>query len=139
MWQQFLMGGLGLVSGFIIASGTVAFIISLGVVPRYAGITRTADKVMLYENCCIFGAILGNVLSLYRGQLPLGTAGLAIYGIFAGIFLGGWVIALGEVVDIYAILARRAGLTRGIPIVIVCMALGKALGSLFYFFKGWAK
>ena len=54
MWQQFLMGGLGLVSGFIIASGTVAFIISLGVVPRYAGITRTADKVMLYENCCIF-------------------------------------------------------------------------------------
>ena len=94
---------------------------------------------MLYENCCIFGAILGNVLSLYRGQLPLGTAGLAIYGIFAGIFLGGWVIAWGEVVDIYAILARRAGLTRGIPIVIVCMALGKALGSLFYFFKGWAK
>ena len=45
------LGFLGLCIGGVIASGVVAFIITLGIVPRYAGITRTAQKVRLYENC----------------------------------------------------------------------------------------
>lgn len=139
MWQQFLMGILGLMAGFIIASGTVAFIISIGIVPRYAGITRTASQVRWYENCCILGAVVGNLVYLWQGHLPFGTFGLALYGLFAGIFLGSWVIALGEVVDIFAILCRRIGLTRGAPFIIICMAVGKTLGSLLYFYKGWAK
>ena len=60
-----------------------------------------------------------------------------MYGIFSGIFLGSWVIALGEVVDIFAILARRVGLTRGLPWVILCMAIGKTLASLLFFWRGW--
>lgn len=137
MWQQILMGGLGLMAGFVIASGVVAFIISIGIVPRYAGITRTADQVRWYEECCILGAVLGNLLYLWNGQLPFGMTGLVLYGLFAGIFLGGWIIALGEVVDIFSILSRRIGLTRGLAIVILCMAAGKTLGSLIYFYQRW--
>lgn len=137
MWQQFLMGALGLMAGFVIASGVVAFIISIGVIPRYAGITRTAQNVCRYEDFCMLGAVLGNILYLWTGRIPLHTPGAAVYGLFAGIFLGSWIIALGEVVDLFAILARRIGLTRGIQWIILSMALGKTLGSLWFFYKGW--
>lgn len=135
--MQIIMGALGLCFGATIASGVVAFIISLGIVPRYAGITRTAEHIILYENSAILGAIAGNVLTVFRVSLPVGSAGLLIFGAFAGIFLGSWIVALGEVVDLYAILFRRMGLTKGIAFVIISMALGKVAGSLLFFWKGW--
>lgn len=137
MWIQICLGFFGLCFGVVIASGVVAFIISLGIVPRYAGITRTAERIRLYEDSSMLGAVLGNLCFLYNGILPFGTAGLVIFGIFSGIFLGSWIIALGEVVNIFSILARRIGLTRGVALVIFSMALGKMLGSLIYFWKGW--
>jgi len=137
MLMQIGLIGFGLCCGAVIASGVVAFIISLGIVPRYAGITRTAGKVMLYENCSMAGAVIGALVSIFKIQIPLGTLGLLLYGSFAGIFLGSWIVALGEIVNLYAILARRVGLTRGIPWVILSMAAGKMIGSLIFFYKGW--
>lgn len=132
--REALLGVVGLCMGMTIASGVVAFIISLGIVPRFAGITRSATRVRLYEECSMVGAVLGNLLFLYQEALPLGNAGLAVYGSFSGIFLGSWVVALGEVVNIYAILVRRIGLVKGIGLVILSMALGKVVGSLWFFF-----
>ena len=132
--REALLGAVGLCMGMTIASGVVAFIISLGIVPRFAGITRSAKRVRLYEDCSMVGAVLGNLLFLYQEALPLGNAGLAVYGSFSGIFLGSWVVALGEVVNIYAILVRRIGLVKGIGLVILSMALGKVAGSLWFFF-----
>lgn len=134
MTKAMFLGFVGLCSGITIASGVVAFIISLGIVPRYAGITKTADRVQLYEDSSVLGAVLGNLWYLYPGKLPFGTIGLAVYGIFSGIFLGSWIVALGEVVDIYAILVRRMGLVKGIGLVILSMAFGKVIGSLYFFF-----
>lgn len=37
MWQQIIMGIIGLCAGFAIASGAVALVIGLGIIPRYAG------------------------------------------------------------------------------------------------------
>lgn len=132
--REALLGAVGLCMGMTIASGVVAFIISLGIVPRFAGITRSATRVRLYEDCSMVGAVLGNLLFLYQEAPPLGYVGLAVYGSFSGIFLGSWVVALGEVVNIYAILVRRIGLVKGIGLVILSMALGKVAGSLWFFF-----
>ena len=41
----------GLSLGFFIASGLVALVIGLGIVTRYAGITKTAESLSFYE-CC---------------------------------------------------------------------------------------
>ena len=131
------LGFLGICFGIVVASGVVAFIISLGIVPRYAGITRTAKYVSIYEDCSMLGAFVGNILFLYSGSLPLGNIGLAVYGIFSGIFLGSWIIALGEVVNIFSVMARRIGITKGIGLIIIFMALGKTFGSLIFFWKGW--
>ena len=48
--REIFLGMLGLCMGTTIASGVVAFIISLGIVPRFAGITGSAAQVRLYEN-----------------------------------------------------------------------------------------
>lgn len=128
---------LGLCFGAVIASATVAFIISLGIVPRYAGITKSANRIMLYEDCSMAGAVLGSAFSVFGFSLPVGTAGLLVFGALAGIFLGSWVVALGEIVNIYSIMQRRIGLTRGIGWVVISIALGKTLGSLLFFYKGW--
>lgn len=131
------LGFLGICFGIVVASGVVAFIISLGIVPRYAGITRTAKYVRIYEDCSMLGAFVGNIFFLYSGNLPLGNIGLTVYGIFSGIFLGSWIIALGEVVNIFSVMARRIGITKGIGLIIIFMALGKTFGSLIFFWKGW--
>ena len=89
--REIFLGMLGLCMGTTIASGVVAFIISLGIVPRFAGITGSAAQVRLYEECSMLGAVLGNVVFLYQRALPLGNPGLAVYGSFSGIFLGSWV------------------------------------------------
>ena len=68
-------------------------------------------------------------------SLPSWTAG--VFWLFAGIYLGSWIIALGEVVNLFSILCRRIGLTRGLPFVILCMAAGKIAGSLYYFASGF--
>ena len=64
--REALLGVVGLCMGMTIASGVVAFIISLGIVPRFAGITRSATRVRLYEDCSMVGAVLGNLLFLYQ-------------------------------------------------------------------------
>ena len=50
--------------------------IGLGIIPRYAGITRTADHVEWYENVCMLGVFLGSLACLYDGNLPFGVPGL---------------------------------------------------------------
>lgn len=73
MWQQIFLGLLGLCSGTIIASGVAGLLIGLSIIPRYAGITHTADHILLYEDMCFLGIFLGNLFCLFRFPLPLGT------------------------------------------------------------------
>ena len=104
------MAGLSL--GFFIASGLVALVIGLGIVTRYAGITKTAGSLRFYECCCMAGALFGDLFSLgtFSFSLPSWTAG--VFWLFAGIYLG-------------------------LPFVILCMAAGKIAGSLYYFASGF--
>ncbi len=125
MLQQFLMGALGLMAGFVAASGVVAFIISIGIVPRYAGITKQQTRSG-GTKIVVFWELFWGTCSIFGVDVCLfGTAGVAVFGLFAGIYLGSWIIALGEVVDIFAIIARRIGLTRGLGAIILCMAAGE--------------
>lgn len=149
--SHWFVGMVGLFGGIIIASGLVALLIGLNIIPRYAGITHTANHMLLYENCAMAGAVMGNLFTLYEWKLPLGNLRLAlgcmnfsigslaagVYGLFGGIFLGSWIIALTEILDIVPIMARRAGLVKGIAALVVSTAVGKALWSILYYYKGW--
>ena len=88
MWQgQIFMGLMGLCGGAVVATALAAFIIELGIIPRYAGITHTAKHILLYEDCLMLGAVVGNLVSVYGFSIPLGRLGLGIVGIGFGMLL----------------------------------------------------
>lgn len=137
MWKHIFLGIIGLAGGVITASGLVALLIELKIIPRYAGITRTANRIMLYENCIACGALWGNIMTVYPIELHAGKWVSGMIGLFGGIFIGSWIIALTEVLDIIPIMARRIGMKKGFAAIIIATALGKMFFSLVFFYNGW--
>lgn len=137
MWQQIFLGFIGFCAGAMVAGGVTGLVIGLSIIPRYAGNTHTGKHILLYEDVLFLGTLLGNMLYVFSWHVPLGTPFLCIYGLFSGFFLGGWVMALAEMADIFPIFSRRLKLTKGFPFIICFLALGKTLGSLLYYYNQW--
>ena len=137
MWQQIFLGFVGICSGVIIAGGAVGLMIGLSIVPRYAGITHTANHIFLYEDMSLLGTVAGTIVTLFPVRIPLGPFFLAVCGVFFGIFLGGWILALAEIVNIFPIFARRIGITKGYSLIVIAIAVGKTAGSLYHFYRRW--
>ena len=137
MWTEILLAVIGLCSGMLVSGGVFTVLIAVGLMPRFAGKTHTADKVFLYEEMVIWGTIIGGVLSIFSPQFGnLGLPGIIIigvFGLFAGVFVGCLALAIAEMLDTIPIFARRIGFRHGLGIVVVAMAIGKMIGSALYF------
>ena len=57
---------LGLSFGLMAAGGVFTVLIAVGLIPRFAGKTHTADHVLLYENMVILGTLFGGLVSVYE-------------------------------------------------------------------------
>ena len=137
MLEFVFLGIIGFCAGIIIAGGAAGLLAGLSILPRYAYITRTARYIRLYETVTLAGIIIGNAVFIFQWDLPFGSGYLLIHGLFSGIFLGAWIMALAEIADVLPVFVRRIRLKKGLPLVIVSAALGKTLGSLLYYFYGW--
>ena len=136
-WKQVLMAAVGLSAGIGVAGGVFALIIALGIVSQFADQTRTARHIFWYEDAVSAGAILGNAISVYQIVLPLGQVGAGVFGLFSGVFVGAWAMALAEIVDTIPIFSRRLGLKGGLGILVVLMALGRSIGGILHFYMRW--
>lgn len=137
--------------GMLAAAGVFTVLVAVGLVPRFAGKTHTANKVLLYEEMVIFGTITGTVISVfpeycgigaYLGhKFPeqvgiwngLGILGQIVFGLFAGMFVGCLALAIAEMLDSIPIFTRRISFRHGIGLAILSVAVGKVCGSLLYF------
>ena len=138
MWaKEILLAVIGLSAGLVVAGGLFAFLASLGVVSDIADRTHTGSHIMLYEDSMIVGGIIGNLFFIYQLSALGGVWLQGIYGMFAGIFVGCWSMSLAETLNVFPIFVRRVKLLQGVPYIILGMALGKGIGSLIYFIKGW--
>ena len=163
--ENIFLGIVGLAAGLGVSGGVFTTLIAVGLIPRFAGKTHTAKHIFLYEEMVVCGTLFGGLVSVFFAFLQIadwvaqvkknGTlsfinelllgiypyfevAFLLIYGLFAGIFVGCLALAIAEMLDSIPIFARRMKFRHGVGIVILCMAIGKALGSLIYFINGWA-
>lgn len=151
--RQGILAFLGLCFGILVSGGVFTVLLSVGLIPRFAGKTHTNRKVFLYEEMVVAGTILGNVMSLFPqcedfgrlmiGLMPaetvwnwIGQALLLCYGLFAGMFVGSLAMAIAEMLDSIPIFARRIQFRHGLGVMVTAMAFGKAAGSLFYFAAG---
>ena len=136
MWTvQILMAVIGLSAGMVVAGGLFSFISGLGVISDFADRTHTGEYIMLYEDSVALGGILGNLFFIYQIEIPYGAWLVPIFGLFGGIFVGCWSMALAEILDVFPIFVRRVKLLRGIQYVILGVALGKGLGAFLFFFN----
>lgn len=140
MWVKYVFLALiGASFGMIVSAGVFTVLISVGLVPRFAGKTHTSRHVMLYENLIILGTLSGNVLSMWSFRMGFSAWLLVPVGVFAGIFVGCLALAIAEMLDTIPIFARRIGFRRGLGFAVLSIALGKAAGSLLFFIMRWGK
>jgi stage V sporulation protein AB len=139
-----LMWIIGISSGLMVAAGVFTVLFVVGLIPRFAGRTYTAKYELFYEECLVFGAIVGDVLSVFPidGSIEIfprivDVVILALIGLFVGIFIGCLAIALSEVLDGIPIFARRVKLKKGVSIAVIAVAIGKLVGSFIYFINGF--
>lgn len=145
---------IGLSSGLIVSGGVFTVLISVGLIPRFAGKMHVARRIFVLEEMVILGTLTGNFASIFTRYAMLGslirshrllgnaTEGiwnlcalllLAVIGLFSGIFVGCLALAIAEMLDSIPIFARRVGFRHGLGIAILAVALGKCVGSLIYF------
>ncbi len=140
MWmKQVFLGFIGLASGAAISAGVFSFIISIGVVPRIIGKSRTAFDIMAYENAVLLGGTVGNLMALFPIKVPLGIGIVILFGLSAGIFTGCLSVALAEILNTFPIMFRRFGIKEGLSWMLFFMALGKAAGALYFYINHMQK
>lgn len=138
MWaEQAVLAIIGLSAGMAVAAGLFSFIIGLGVVSDFADRTHTGEYILLYEDSIAFGGILGTIFFVYKISFPAGSFLPAIFGLFSGIFVGCWAMALAEILNVFPIFLRRVRLKKYVSGMILAMAIGKGLGALLFFVKRW--
>lgn len=137
--------------GILSSGGVFTVFVSVGLVPRFADKTHTGVHIIFYENCIVAGSIAGCLLSVYPSFFQKVIAGfgnayvpewgtwgrilLAVFGVFAGMFVGCFAIAIAEMLNTIPIFTRRIRLGHGVGIVILAVALGKTAGALYYFYE----
>lgn len=138
MWiENAILLILGVLFGTAVSFGFMAFIALVGVIPRLAAVTKSAKKILLYENLIVLGSGLFNIIYLFHIKIPVGIIGFLVFFFFAGVFIGCLAGAIAEVVKTFPIIARRVHLHKGIPYIIYSLAFGKLTGTIvqYYLFK----
>lgn len=152
--KQFLLALIGGSAGLIVSAGVFTVLISVGLIPRFAGKMHVAKKVFVLEEMVVFGTLTGSYFSIFGewGQVGafvknralfgaetvgiwrfVGTLFMIVFGVFAGIFVGCLALAIAEMLNTIPIFARRIGFRHGLGVAILSVALGKLCGSLIYY------
>lgn len=155
--KQIFMVVCGLSFGFLASAGVFTVLVSVGLIPRFAGKMHVAKKIFALEEAVVLGTLTGGFFSLFPdwgniGKLVsdhqllgantdhiwkiCGNIFLIIFGIFAGMFVGCLALAIAEMLNSIPIFARRIGFRHGLGVAISAAACGKLIGSLIYFAKG---
>ncbi len=132
-----LLGLWGLSAGVLTSAGLFAVFNSIGMINRAADVTKTRQRLLLYEDCVVVGAILGNSMSFMEFQLYIsnfiGLIIIVIFGTIAGMFVGLFVVSLAETMKVIPIFFRRFKVGAGLGIIILMIGLGKAVGHIIYY------
>lgn len=122
---------LGLAGGLSVGAGFVSFLTVLGIIPRLTQLSKTMKMIQLYEWAIVLGALIGTIAILQEPHFHFTPNVLIVFGLAGGIFVGMLAAALTEVLNVWPILAKRIGIDDKIVILLMALAFGKIVGSLF--------
>ena len=125
---------IGLCAAVVSAAGLFAIITTVGIINRFAQKMHSAKHIILFEECVIWGAVIGNVWYLSDIGIKVGSILLFLFAVVAGIYVGCLAIALAEVIKAIPVFAMRTKLSCGFGFVILAFAFGKGIGGIIYGF-----
>ncbi len=134
---------LSMSGGLMVSGGVFAFITIIGVVPSIANKTKTEKYLKFFEECIIFGGILGCCSTFIDynfnfENIIFKNIIVIIYFTCVGIFYGILAASLAETLDVIPVLSRRVNIKNNIYLLIIVIGIGKLLGSiLFYTITGF--
>ncbi len=133
--MKLIMVLIGLSCGIITAGGIFGLITKLRLITRFADATNTTGYLMHYENSILWGATIGNIIYLFpiSLDLPLANFVFVAFSILTGIFVGCLATALAETLNVMSVFSRRTRLHSHLGLIILCVAIGKFIGSLLFF------
>lgn len=133
--KMWILGAIGVSAGFTTASALFALIVTIGVISRLAQMTHTARYIHWYERCFMMGCTVGNTVYLFELSLKwIPSPGIAIIGLFMGIYLGCFIGALAEVLQLFPFMFKRLHLKTGTKWFLIGISGGKMMGALLDFF-----
>ncbi len=151
MFDWIALGLGGFAFGLLSSAGVFTVLSAVGLIPRFVGSTHSAKEIWLYEDMVIIGTISGGMYSVFSRELNLGAWAerlfspaiwwilghiiLVMISLFAGMFTGCLALAIAEMLDSIPILTRRISFRHGLGIMVLGIALGKMIGSLYFFLK----
>ncbi|GGE54540.1 stage V sporulation protein AB [Priestia taiwanensis] len=122
----------GFAGGIAVGSGFVAFLTVLGVIPRLAQLAKANKYVHYLQWAVVLGAVVNGWMSLQDAAFTLSVYVLIPIGLACGVFVGMLAAALTEILNVFPILTKRVGLETKIIYLLMAIALGKIVGSLFH-------
>ena len=75
--RQLLLAAIGLSGGLIVSAGVFTVLISVGLIPRFAGKMHVARRIFLLEETVVFGTLAGGFFSIFS---EWGMAGRTVPG-----------------------------------------------------------
>lgn len=120
--------------GVIVSGGIFSFIAMIGIIPRLAQKTKTTKYIRHYENVIIGSGLWGASTIVFKYELNLPAPLIMVLALCGGIFLGSLAVSITEVLDVIPILARRANILSSLKYLVLALALGKLIGTFFYYF-----
>lgn len=128
--QEIVLVIVGLSGGIAVGSGFVAFITVLDIIPRLTQLTNAGSYIRAFEWALILGVLVFTLLDFFTVTASFPLLVTAVYGIFAGIFVGTLAAGLTEVLNVFPLLAKRVNLSDSMLWLLMAMVLGKTVGSV---------
>ncbi|MHC1750297.1 MAG: stage V sporulation protein AB [Cellulosilyticaceae bacterium] len=130
----------GLSTGGVIATGVVAFLTIIGIIPRLANKANITKHYYAFGTTVILGTLVGSIIYIWEPYIPTPKTIIVIFAFAFGIFVSCLAVELAEMLDVIPVLKRRTKVKKGLYLFLIAFAFGKVVGSLFYwFYPGFLK
>ena len=131
-----LSGLTGLSAGLVSGAALCAFYIALGVFSKSAislGMRRIETTMAI---CSAAGGVAGTVITIF--EISLRTSGYwsAVFGLFAGIYIGIFIACLAEVTNTIPVIKNYGISKKYIILIMLVFVAGKMIGSVIYWISG---
>ncbi len=117
-------------SGVVISGAVFAFIVIIGIIPTIITVTKTENKIILYENIIVLSGIIGTTITFFDIKLFFPQLFLVIVGLTWGAFVGTLTMSLAETLDGIPIISRRLKLGINLSYIVYTLMVAKVAGTL---------